>query len=793
MKHRSKVFVFLGIGILAIGFLALGGGYWWLARSLPALDSEVQLPALSAPVKVSIDQYGIPTIQATNKFDITRALGYVTARDRLFQMDLMRRKNAGRLAEIFGQMAIKSDTQARIYGFTQKTRRLLDKLPVLHRQYLEAYAEGVNAYLSEQHALPFEFNVLSYQPEPWLPEHSLLVVMSMFENLTAWSERSERMMSIMDSALPADVVAFLTPDNDVYTDALLNYKPSLRPAHAIPVQAMEALLNQHAVDTLALAEISIDEKLAGSNAWAVSGRKTADGRAIMANDMHLGIGVPNIWYRVQLDYPTVKAAGVNLPGTPFLIAGSNQQVAWGMTNLVGDFLDLVKLEINPDNPEQYRDGQQWQNFIERPELIQIKGESPKALIVKETRWGPVAEQALLGQPVALHWVALDESAVNVDIMELEQSDSLTQAIKIANKAGGPQLNVILADAQGHIAWTVTGKIPLRFGGDGLVSRSWADGKTGWQGYVASHQLPHIIDPPEGYVVSANERRFDANFPYVVGHQFASGYRAYRIHQRLAEASLSNESSLFDLQQDTETAFYRFYQQLALQVLSQSVLLEKPELIELRNYLTDWNGRADINSSGLPVIIAFRKELIDSVFTPFLQACKQADNTFSYSWNYIDTPLQALLTEKPAQLLPDKHFKTWDAFILQQLIASTDKILHHHVGDALSSINWGKENVVGYAHPFSKGFPVLSPLLDMPHQPLAGCGGYCVRATGVDYGASERLVVSPNHFEDGILHMPGGQSGHPLSDYYKDQQFFWLTGLPLKFSAGASEHITWLKP
>jgi penicillin amidase len=793
MNLRHKLLVLLIAGFVAIGCVGIGGGYWWLSRSLPILDSETQLASLSSPVNVSTDQYGVPFIQANNRLDVARTLGYINARDRLFQMDLMRRKNAGRLSEVLGQVAVSSDTQARIYGFNVKTKQILDKLPSLHRQYLQAYAEGVNAYLSEHHPLPFEFDVLGYQPEPWIPEHSLLVVMSMFENLTAWAERGERMVTVMASSLPANVVAFLTPDNEFYTDVLLKHASSRRPVQAIPVKALETLLSKSPIATVALAEISSDETLAGSNAWAVSGRQTSDGRAIMANDMHLGIGVPNIWYRVQLDYPNVKAAGVNLPGTPFLIVGSNQHVAWGMTNLAGDFLDLVKLDINPANPAQYRVGQQWQDFIERSELIQIKGNSPKSLTVRETRWGPVAEQPLLGQPVALHWTALDENAVNIDILELEQSESLAQSIDIAKKAGGPPLNVILADEFGHIAWTLTGKIPQRFGGDGLISHSWADDKTGWHGYLPPHKLPQLIDPPEGFIVSANEKRFDANYPYVIGHQFANGYRAYRISQRLAEEKFYSEFSLFNLQQDTDTEFYRFYQQLAIQALSPSVLIEKPELVELRNYLTLWNGKADTDSVGLPVLIEFRKQLIDSVFTPFLQACKQADKNFSYSWNYIDTPLQALLTEKPVQLLPDKHFTNWDAFIVQQLIVSAHKVMSNHPNMALSDINWGKQNVVGHAHLFTKGFPILSSLLDMPHQPLAGCGGYCVRVTGSDFGASERLVVSPNHFEDGILHMPGGQSGHPLSDHYQDQQSFWLAGTPLKLVSGDAKHITRLKP
>lgn len=792
---KPKKWLSIGLGSIGLLVVAAGGlGYRWWLQSLPILDGEFKLAKLSSPASVDMDSHGIPLINANSRIDAARVLGYVTARDRLFQMDLMRRKSAGRLAEIFGEMALKSDMQSRTYGFNVRAPQILSKQPEKHRQYLEAYADGINSYLQQNPTLPFEFKVLGYQPEPWQAEDSLLVVLGMFENLTAWVERSERMLSIMERTLPSEVLAFLTPDSDRFTDDLMKFTQSLRPPQSIPTPAMQTLLaSSDVLYSKSLAKAP-EETLAGSNAWAVSGNKTSDGRAILANDMHLGISVPNIWYRVELQYPGVRAVGLNLPGTPFLISGSNQHVAWGVTNLSGDFLDLVKLEINPDNFGQYRVGDHWQNFDERHETIHIKGLEPKALVIRETQWGPVAEQPLLDQPVAIHWVALDTDAVNVGIMDLEGSKTLDESLSIVKRAGGPQLNVLLADEYGHIAWTLTGRIPRRFGGDGAISHTWADGKTGWQGYLLPDEMPQSIDPPEGFLVSANERRFAADFPYVIGHQYANGYRAYRINQRLKQAETHSEWSLFNIQQDTQTEFYDYYQQLALKALSPDVLRQKPELIALRDYLMSWNGRADIASLGLPILMEFRKQLIDSVFTPFLNVCKLADKNFEYHWNYVDTPLQALLNEKPAQLLPEAgHHKTWDQFILTQLEISASIVMSRHPNVELADLTWGKQNIVGHAHPFSKVLPLFSSVLDMPRQPLAGCGGFCVRVTGPDFGASERLVVSPNHLSEGILHMPGGQSGHPLSSYYKDQQAFWVEGLPMSLLAGESQHKLVLKP
>jgi len=788
MAKLRKMIVYTALALAGLAAIALGAGFWFLHESMPQLDGTVQLDRLTDEVRVRTDAHGMPAIDAANRADAVRALGYITARDRLFQMDLMRRKSAGRLAEVFGDRALDSDIKARTYGFHRVAKAVLAKLPADHQHYLQTYAEGVNSYIVESGKLPFEFQALGYQPEPWIPEDTLLVVLGMFETLTVGSERSERMLSVMEKTLPDEVVRFLTPDTDAYTEQLQKKAESRRPAQPVPVAAMATALVRQPSDKAALAQtVQQSDVMVGSNAWAISGKLTQDGRAILANDMHLGLSVPNVWYRVELNYADKHAAGLTLPGTPLLVAGSNRHIAWGETNLTGDFLDLVRLDINPDHPDQYRVGDQWQRFDEYPETIRIKDSEAKQIVVKQTRWGPVASQPLLDQPVAIHWAALDADAVNFNLFDLEQAETLEQAVKIVNSTGGPQLNVLLADDRGRIAWTLMGKIPKRFGNDGLVSRSWADGGVGWNGYVEPENLPRIIDPSEGLLVSANDRQFDKNYPYVIGHQFGNGYRAYRITQQLGQMSQFNESAMFNLQLDTGSEFYAFYQQLALNTLSNEAIAAQPDLAEVRDYLLAWDGRADVGSLGFALLVEFRKQLAESVFTPFLSASRQADKNFSYAWTYIDTPLQALLNEKPLQLQPDTaNYRNWDDFILGQLKHSLQRLKARHPDVELMALNWGMYNKVRQSHPFSNALPILSELLDMPAEALPGCA-FCVRAAAPGFGASERLVVSPNHFEDAILHMPGGQSGHPMSPYYRDQQNYWLEGLPMALTAGKSEH------
>lgn len=789
-----KTILYSGLALASVAAIAIGGGFWVLHQSMPQLDGTVQLDRLSAEVLVQTDAHGMPVINASSRIDAIRALGYVTARDRLFQMELMRRKSAGRLAEVFGDMALDNDIKARTYGFHREAKAILAKLPPIHQQYLHSYAEGVNSYIAESGKLPFEFTVLGYQPEPWSPEDSLLVVLGMCENLSAGEERGERMLSVMEKTLPDAAMRFLTPDTDSYTEQLQKRAESLRPAQAIPLEALASALAHQSSDKTPLAQlVQQSDLMVGSNAWAVSGKKTWDGRAILANDMHLGISVPNIWYRIELNYGDTHAAGLTLPGTPLMIAGSNRHIAWGATNLSGDFLDLVRLDINPADPGQYRVGGQWQHFDEYPETILVKGGVSKQITVKQTRWGPVANQTLLDQPVAIHWTALDADAVNLNLFDLEQGETLEQAVRIVNSTGGPQLNLLLADDKGHIAWTLMGKIPKRFGNDGLVSRSWADGRVGWNGYVEPGDLPRVIDPPEGILASANDRRLGKSYPYVIGHQFGNGYRAYRITQQLTQMPKVGEWAMFNLQLDTESEFYVYYQQLALNSLTAEAIAAQPDLAEARDYLLAWDGRADVGSLGFALLVEFRKQLVEAVFTPLLSASRDADKNFSYSWSYIDTPLQALLNEKPPHALPDAaHYRNWDDFILGQLKHGLQQVQARQPGVALMELNWGRLNKVKQTHPFSRAAPILSDFLDMPDEALPGCA-FCVRAAGPGFGASERLVVAPGHFEDAILHMPGGQSGHPLSTYYRDQQYYWLNGLPMSLMSGKAEHALLLQP
>ena len=771
--------VVVGVGIFLI---------MKLRASLPIRDGERQVEGLNFPVTITSDRFGIPTITAQTRRDAALALGYVTARDRLFQMDLLRRRAAGRLSEIFGKVAIETDKGQRIIGFNRVASEIVAHLPNQQKEILAAYTDGVNAFIQQMGTAPLEFLLLRYRPEPWKAEDSILVALNMFQMLS-FSDDEERMVSIMEKSLPPEVVAFLTPDTDSYTQVLLGGADSHRPIQPIPVEALASIRRDPKQDDVRAAKLVQPTDFdVGSNNWAVDGSKTFDGRVIVANDIHIGLSVPNLWYRASLRYGSTETAGIFLPGIPAVIIGSNGHVAWGLTNISGDFLDLVQLEINPANPDEYKTPDGWRQFEVVDERIQIKGGKHVGHPVKLTIWGPVSPSPLMGTQVALHSTAQQPDAVDIGLLEMDEAETLEDALDVMNRFGGPPLNAVVADVDGRIGWTYCGRIPIRKGFDGSTTKSWADGSIGWDGYIPPSELPRTVAPPEGFVATANNRTLGQNYPYTIGQNYASSYRAYRISERLNGMEQITVQDMFQLQLDTRCGFYEFYRRLGLSVLTESVIADNPHLSEAHKHMAGWDGTAELESVAFGLLVRFRKVLAEDVFEPFLALCQEADGNFLYTWRNMDVPLQMLLTEKIPETLPDlAHFQDWEGFILSKLEQSIEQLCSEYNCKSLDRVTWGRIHRPRISHPL--GFiPVLGRFLNMPQNPLPGSDS-CVRSPR----ASERMVVSPGHHSDGILHTPCGQSGHPLSRNYKDQHDFWVRGEALPFLSGPVTHTLRLKP
>jgi penicillin amidase len=761
------------------------------AQSLPVMDGNHPLEGLSAPATVEFDALAIPTVNTENREDAYRVLGYLHARDRLFQMDIQRRKTAGRLAEVLGEKALTSDRKQRIYGFAETAKKTVDQLRPAERAVLLAYTEGVNAVLRHAREFPPEFRFLHYRPDPWQPEDSLMVAANMFQMLSD-SEAEERMLTMMQSCLPEAVTAFLTPDTDAYTHTLLGGSASRRPEQPVPTDAIARLIQEAPMTAQLTALVQPEPPSIGSNNWAINGTKTLDGRAILADDMHLPLGVPNTWYRAHLHYSTYQVSGVSLPGVPLVVVGSNRHIAWGFTNLTGDVQDLVSLEINPDHPNQYLTPQGWQSFTTTTESIPILGGKSETLAVQKTVWGPVLETELLHKRVALRWTALDPAAVNLRLIEMDAADTQQKAIDVLNHFGAPPQNVLLADKSGHIAWTLTGFIPNRRGFDGSVSQSWANGDKDWEGYLAPEQLPRVVDPPEGFLATANNRTLGTEYPHVIGHNFSNGYRAYRIRQRLEEKTRLSERDMHEIQLDTTSDFYAFYSELALSLLIAHRLTDDISLAEIESVLRRWDGQLNPNSQGIALLIHWRTTLASRVFTPIMQGCVRRYPSFAYHWREMETPLRAILKKGIPSIADVYELSDWDDFLLATLSQAANELKAKYGIRRLDQLPWQKVNTVVLQHPFSRVDPKTGIFLDMDPVPGA-CDSNCIKVLHEKNGASERLVIAPNHPENGIFEMPGGQSGHPLSSHFRDQQRAWEMGSEQAFLPGKTEHTLKLTP
>lgn len=754
-----------------------------LRASRPRPETRANVEGLGGEVTVGFDGFGTPTIRAASRSDAMRALGYVSARDRLFQMDTMRRAGAGRLSEVVGRGMLERDTQQRVVGLGRAAERILARLPEDQRELLQAYSEGVNAYIARMPSRPFEFQLLNYKPEAWAAADCVLVLLQMFQNLCGEEEQKRRTVAVMERTLPAEVVAFLTPDTDPYT-SLLGWAGADEDApRTLPRAELASLLERRGASPPAKKIVKTEWLTAGSNCWAVDKSKTASGASILCNDMHTELGVPNLWYRARLCYEGSDLSGVTLPGIPLVLAGSNTHVAWGLTNMLGACLDLVTLEVDPERPDHYMTPDGWRPFEVLREQVRLKRGDLIDVEVKTTVWGPVLEKKLMGEPVALRWTALDPDAVDFNLMHMEQCRTVEEAVAVVNRFGGPPLNVLVADEEGRIGYTLCGRLPVR-DGDGA----------GWAGYIHPDELPRVVGSGEGFLVNANNRSVGAGYPHFLGHGYVNSYRAHRIAERLRESSGVSEGEMFALQFDTACHVYEFYRELALEVLTDEAVAAAPELGVARREILAWDGRAELDSRGLAFLVYFKESLAQSVLTPILRACAEADEEFVYAWPNLDTPLRAILTERPPELLagigPEA---SWDSFLLENMKSGVALLREKLKVKSLENLNWGRVNKAEVFHPLTRGDrSPLGGILNMPADPLPGCN-FSVCASEPSYGATVRMVVSPGREDGGVLHMPCGQSGHPLSESYDDQHPYWVEQQPLPFLPGPASHTLTLAP
>ncbi len=777
----------VAFGILALVALLLVGVYLLFRASLPKLDGEVSMAGLTAPVTLSRDERGTVQITARNTPDAMRALGFVHAQERFFEMDLARRAAAGELSALLGGATLKMDKEKRNHRIRARMEAAWKALPAAERESVHDYAAGVNAGLSALGSRPWQYFVLRAQPEPWREADSLLVVAEMYFMLQARGIE-ERFAEIeLRKKLGDRIFDWIKPRGGEWDAALdgSSFTPIDLPT-VVDIDTRKPAVR--AANSTSGLNGTGEEVFIGSNNWAVGGALTANGRAILADDMHLGLGVPNIWFRAQIvtgeGAATRRVAGVTLPGVPGVAVGSNGHVAWGFTNAYGQWFDWVALPKSQSSTP----------LTTHREIVSVKGGDSVEVEVREAPWGPVLRSDAVND-YALSWALYREGAVNFHSNKVTSATSVDEAIAIAQQGGIPHQNFVVADKAGNIAWTIMGRMPDRVPAqDSARGRLTAEAALP-KGWLPAAQYPLVKNPADARLWTANSRQLGGAGGAIIGDGgFDLGARAKQIRDRLHEKAQLVEKDLYDIQLDRESRFLKRWASLAENV-ARARPGDKANAIAVQ--LKTWKGHAEPGETGHRIARAFRQRVLDQLWLAWLTAADNeaagpdaaekrykpysADGRFEY-------PAWQALTARPIHLLPQPH-ADWDNFLAKQLDFVHDELVQQN--GSLADATWGKRNTARIGHPFSRFMPFLSPLLDMPRTPLAG-DNHMPRVASPTFGASQRMVVAPGFEENGILTMPGGQSGHPLSPFFGAGHEAWVSGSATPLLAGEARHTLTLK-
>ena len=816
-RARRRVLWVLFIVTGLAGAVA-GLGWWWLRSilnaSMPRLSGEQVVSGLTAAVTIERDSAGVATLKAENRVDLAFALGFVHAQERFFQMDLTRRSAAGELSELVGEATVEHDRSVRVHQFRQRATRAFKMLPEDQAMLLRSYTAGVNAGLADLAGWPFEYHLLGQPPGLWQVEDCLLVTYAMYLMLQSdiW-EREGRLAELRDK-LPGPLFDLLAARGDEWDTPLQGEPIPLPPipgpdiidlrkkqesSEAAPQPASTKATTAPSPSDCCRPTATPTYTAPGSNNWVISGQHTHHGGPIVANDMHLGLSLPNTWYRACLLYPDAKspgqfrrAVGVTLPGVPVLVVGSTGRIAWGFTNTQADWADLVVLEFDTQEANVYQTPLGKKTLEKEQEIIRVKGGVERILYVEKTIWGPIVDRDHAKRRRALRWVAHDPEGVNLRLADLLTAETVAEAMEIVNAAGMPHQNFVVADQTGTIGWTITGRMPRRKGGPGWQTASWADGQRDWLGYYDPADYPRIINPPSGRLWTANTRTTTGSDLEKMGFgAYDRGPRARQIRDRLFALEKATEQDMLSIQLDDRALFLERWQKLFLEIINSKERTLTPEMQQARDLVAAWGGRAVPESVGFRLVYEWRRRVQQAVIRPLTKgASGGAGACLDSRASPPDGPVWKILEERPIHLL-NPTYQKWETLLFHEIQKLVEEWNEQSGG--LAARTWGEANTVEVNHPLTRAIGLLSGWLNAPPQRLPGAPSDMPRIQNVHFGASERLVVSPGKEEQGIFHMPGGQSGHPDSPNYLTGFDAWAKGEPTPLLPGPPVHRLILRP
>jgi penicillin amidase len=749
----------------------------WIAlfASLPRRSGEAQIPELAGPLSVALDARAIATVHGESFLDALRGQGFLHAQERYFQMDVLRRSSAGELAELFGELALTADLGQRPFAYRERARRLLATLPAEQVAWLDAYTQGVNAGLRDLGARPPEYWLAGAAPQRWLPEDSLLVVLTFYTTLSN-NDSYERAQGVMHAVLPAPLYELLTPSTSRFDRPVLGATPSDPTGGYVPLPIpgpdVVDLRTRRAPRRGGPPRVAPPETGPASNNWAVDATRGEQGRAIVANDPHLFLRLPNTFYRIELEWGDRALRGASVPGLPGVLIGASNDVAWGATVSNADQSDWVVVEVDPSDPNRYLTPDGYETFETGSAEIAVAGGEPVRIETRATRWGPVVAEDWLGRPLALHATWLEPQGLDLDLVGLGEAADAASASAILARWAGPSLNWVLADRRGEIAWVVNGPLPNRVGFDGSRPESLADGSRSWEG---RRPPPGAIGGRDGAIFTANSRTLPPEQAARVSRIWMRPLRAKRIDDLLAESRAFDERDFLAMQLDTRAEGYERIRATILEVVPTDE--NEPKLKRARALAETWNGSADVEQAAFRLLHSYYRMLLERALEPLVAPAIERDPSFVYRWPLADETLRRLLDERPAHLLTSEH-ANWPSFLRHTLLETVEEIERDGAIDA----EWGEVNVLDVAHPFAASLGPFARRLELPRAPLPG-SRISLRVAAPSYGAVLRMAVAPAAPENGVLELAGGQSGHFLSRQFRDQVSDWVDGTPTPFLAG----------
>jgi penicillin amidase len=798
--------------LILLLLIVVGGGgwlYWRVRASLPQLEGAIQVAGLSAPVEVLRDARGVPHLRASSLRDLFFAQGYVTAQDRLWQMDLSRRLAEGELSEVFGERTLRLDLENRTLGLRQVSQRALAELSPEARAPLTAYANGVNAFIaSHRHRLPIEFLLLNYQPRPWGESDSLGVALNLLKTLnTTW--RTDLMRERIRAKLGSELSADLFPDHSPLdepvaevgaTGTAMKLAPLLgggggqgvvdgtQRGQPPPYPLLQQGGELFEVDpTLAALVSSGDNSDAGlgSNNWVVSGAHTQSGKPLMANDPHLDHSVPSVWYMIHLKAPGLNVTGVSLPGLPLVTIGHNEKVAWGMTNTGPDVQDLYAESFDSGAPNRYLHNGTWVDAEVRDEVIKVRGKRDYRFTVKVTRHGPIVAHPG-GRDLALRWTALEPHALSalfnaVSKIGLAQNwEMFTAALRDYT---GPMQNFVYADRDGNIGYYAAAWVPIRKQGTGAVPMPGSTDDYDWTGYIPFEDLPHSYNPARGIIATANGRVVPDDYPYFITSHWEAPFRTARIFQLLRAGRAFSVDDMLRIQTDIVTLEDSW---LAGQLLKADFQHQPqdPEAQYAISLLRHWDGEARMDSAATLVCEVTRQALLERILKP-----KLGDDLSGYHWGMSTIFLENVLANNWTRWLP-RGDSSFEETLIKSLEDGVKQIPSRVGSRSHDAWKWGNTIPLTFYHPLGQGFLLLGRLLDVGPFPQAGTTT-TVKATTTRHGPSMRMVVDLSTLDHSVQNITLGESGQVFSPYYQDQFDAWYHGrsFPMSFSDAAVEQAT----